>query len=629
MDSTARAPNRLIGERSPYLLQHAHNPVDWWPWCPEAFARAALEDKPVFLSIGYSTCHWCHVMAHESFEDEETAALLKAGFIAVKVDREERPDVDSVYMDVCQLLTGSGGWPLTVLMTPDQTPFFAGTYFPKHSVSGQVGLYELLTAVAERWIDDRATLLRSGARIVEALRADAPPPAVRTSPEGLLEAAASHYRQHFDEAFGGFSPPPKFPVPHALLFLLELGDEEGRRMACRTLRAMQRGGLYDHVGGGFSRYATDRAWLVPHFEKMLYDNALLLMAYSRAYELTGEELFARVARRTAQWVRREMTAPEGGFYSAQDADSGGGEGRYYLFTPQEAAAALGGDAGRLCSYFGITREGNFQGSNILNLLGTVEYDQSVEALTPRLLAFRAARMPLGRDEKVLPAWNAMMIAGLACAHTALGDGAHLAMALAALGHVGAPDPRWFLDDYAFLCWARLCLHDATLQEEHLEAAAALAREALALFPDETGGFYMTREGAETLILRPKELQDAAMPCGNSVMAYCLARLSLLTHEEEFARAAQAQVAFLCSRAAAYPAGHAFFLYALLLHLRPPRTILCVPGPGDDPAALGRALPPGGLRRVLPGPTPDFPLLRGGRAYYVCEGRVCHPPAAML
>ncbi|MDN5327199.1 MAG: uncharacterized protein PWP41_1895, partial [Moorella sp. (in: firmicutes)] len=372
-----RRPNRLIHEKSPYLLQHAYNPVDWYPWGEEAFARARREDKPVFLSIGYSTCHWCHVMARESFNDEEVAALLNDSFIAIKVDREERPDIDQVYMAACQALTGSGGWPLTVFLTPEKRPFYAGTYFPKHSRYGRPGLVELLKLIREKWATHREELEDSGAELMQYVaRQFAPAPPGEPGAQ-VLEKGWQQLRAGFDPLYGGFSEAPKFPSPHQLLFLLRYWkryDEAGAlAMVEKTLQAMYCGGIYDHIGFGFARYSTDRRWLVPHFEKMLYDNALLALAYLEARQATGKAVYGHVAREIFTWVLRDMTSPEGGFYSALDADSEGEEGRFYLWTPAQVREVLGAEEGEFfCRYFDITAGGNFEGRSIPNLIGRGE-----------------------------------------------------------------------------------------------------------------------------------------------------------------------------------------------------------------------------------------------------------------
>ena len=361
--------NFLKNETSPYLLQHADNPVNWYPWCKEAFERARKEDKPIFLSIGYSTCHWCHVMAHESFEDEETARILNKYFVSIKVDKEERPDIDSIYMSVCQAFTGSGGWPTTIFLTPDQKPFFAGTYFPRKAKYGQIGLQELLLAICEKWETDRKTLLASAEDVISSRESEE----IEEADVRLMETAFRHYKQLFDSKNGGFGAAPKFPTPHNLLFLMRYyersGNKEALHMVEKTLIQMYRGGIYDHIGGGFSRYSTDDYFLAPHFEKMLYDNALLIMAYCKAYQLTGKSIYYGIAKATADYVLREMTSKEGGFYCAQDADSEGVEGKYYLFEPKEIIQICGEAEGRRFNqYFDITDRGNFEGKSIPNLL---------------------------------------------------------------------------------------------------------------------------------------------------------------------------------------------------------------------------------------------------------------------
>ena len=428
MIKTTAHTNRLASEQSPYLLQHAHNPVDWYPWGEEAFNKAKLEDKPVFLSIGYSTCHWCHVMAHESFEDAAVARLLNKHFVAVKVDREERPDVDAVYMNVCQTLTGSGGWPLTIFMTPDKQPFFAATYLPKEARYGTIGLKELLETIHTQWFDDKTALIDAGSEITAYINQKRELH-TKSAPlsKDLFNHALSAFVSLYDKDYGGFGSAPKFPSAHHLLFLLRYGtlekNDQAIRMAEKTLEQMFRGGMFDHIGGGFSRYSTDRKWLVPHFEKMLYDNAMLLDAYVEAYRLTKKELYRYAVEKTIRYVLREMQSIDGGFYSAQDADSDGIEGKYYVFTPEEINEVLGeGDGKIFMERYGITQKGNFEGKNIPNMIsftGSLIPDASVEAMLSKLYAFRRARVPLSTDDKILVAWNALMIRALAKASSVL------------------------------------------------------------------------------------------------------------------------------------------------------------------------------------------------------------------
>jgi len=407
--------NRLQYETSPYLLQHKDNPVDWYPWGSEAFERARAEDKPIFLSIGYSTCHWCHVLAHESFEDAQIAELLNRYFISIKVDKEERPDIDSVYMAVCQAFTGSGGWPTSIFMTAEQKPFFAGTYFPKTSHKGMIGMRDLLMAIREKWTTDRESLLQQSEGMVAHLNQPA------TEQEDVdsdpIHLAVDLYKRIYDKEYGGFGHAPKFPTPHNLLFLLSYyqryKDAACLQMAEHTLLQMYRGGLFDHIGFGFCRYSTDRKFLVPHFEKMLYDNALLILAYCKAYDVTKKELYLEIAEKTADYILREMTSKEGGFYSAQDADSEGKEGKYYVFAEKEIIEVLGqADGESFNRHFGVSRTGNFEGKNIPNLLGSDPADKSFEAFRECLYQYRKGRCSLHLDDKILTFWNGLMIAAM-------------------------------------------------------------------------------------------------------------------------------------------------------------------------------------------------------------------------
>ena len=410
--------NRLYKEKSPYLLQHGENPVDWHPWSEEAFQKAQQEDKPVFLSIGYSTCHWCHVMAHESFEDQEVAEILNRDYISIKVDREERPDIDAVYMSVCQAVTGSGGWPLTIIMTPQQKPFFAGTYFPKKGAYGRMGLIDLLERVALLWKENREELIEAGNEITAAINLNHTGSG-KEPDRKLVERAASQLARIFDVKWGGFGQAPKFPTPHNLLFLMRYGStmqEAGAmKMAQVTLEDMARGGIHDHIGGGFSRYSTDEKWLVPHFEKMLYDNTLLLMAYVKAYQHTKKESLADVAHRTAQYILLELTSEEGGCYCGQDADSEGVEGKYYVFTPDEVKHLLGKEDGEeFCRLYDITEDGNFEGKSIPNRIRSTE--DGWERNDPRLKKlydYRLSRTHLHKDDKILLSWNGWVMIGLA------------------------------------------------------------------------------------------------------------------------------------------------------------------------------------------------------------------------
>lgn len=640
--------NHLQNETSPYLLQHAENPVDWYPWGEAAFAKAKAEDKPVFLSIGYSTCHWCHVMAHESFEDAAVAALLNEHFVSIKVDREERPDIDSIYMAVCQALTGSGGWPTSIFMTPEQKPFFAGTYFPKTARYGSAGFLELLQAIADRWQSDRQSLTDSAEGVLAFLQEQET--AQGSARAQLIDDAAAWFQQAFDAKYGGFGGAPKFPTPHNLLFLLthaeKTGDETIRTMAETTLRQMYRGGMFDHIGGGFSRYSTDRMFLVPHFEKMLYDNALLLLAYCKAYAITGKRLYLHVAEKTAAYVLREMTAPDGGFYSAQDADSDGVEGKYYVFTPDELIGLLGEEQGRAFNtYYDITARGNFAGKSIPNLLKNTDMTGEFDASLPKVYDYRRSRTRLHLDDKILMAWNALMIAALAWLYRVSGKRAYLDAAERAQhfadtalsegdalftsfrdGKRGAPG---FLDDYAFAAFAMLALYEATYQRAYLERAQRLCDRIFDDFADvEHGGFYLYGRNSEQLILRPKETYDGALPSGNSVFAYVLVRLHLLTGAARDSERAQRQLDFLSGAAGRAPAGYCMFLLALSDFLEPPETIRVVPAPDDELTDLACSVPFRAAVTVLE-PSPEYPLLNGRTTYYICKNHSCQPPTNEL
>lgn len=637
-------PNHLQYETSPYLLQHAENPVDWYPWGEEVFHRAKEEDKPVFLSIGYSTCHWCHVMARESFEDPETAALLNRWFVSIKVDREERPDLDSVYMAVCQAFTGNGGWPASIFLTPEKRPFFAGTYFPKRRRGNLVSFQELLTVIHEKWEQDRSALLGPAEQIMDLLsRANTAED--RAEPE-LLEDAVQLYKRLFDRENGGFGGAPKFPSPHNLLFLLAYHRRRGSRecleMAEWTLAQMVRGGLFDHIGGGFYRYSTDERFLVPHFEKMLYDNALLMLAYCEAYSVTQKRLYLLVAERTADFVLREITAAEGGFYSAQDADSDGVEGKYYLFTPEELVRLLGPERGEAFNrHFDITDAGNFEGKNIPNLLHSDPGDRTLDSLLETVYQYRKSRCALRLDDKILTAWNGLMIAALCRLYQAVRERKYLEAAKRAdrflwkhlwdgkTLHVsfraGRRGEKGFLDDYAACIFAQLALYGATLDSAYLERAEELCRDACEQFQDrEHGGFYLYGQGHEALILRPKETYDGAMPSGNSLMAWNLVRLSQLVPEETYGPLAERQLDFLAADAKQYPVGYAMFLLALLDDRDPPPKVTVVLSEESEAARLPLELP-AEAAVVLREPGAEYPLKNGKTTFYVCRGHSCRPP----
>src|ERR1041385_1645618 len=527
MAHPAPAPrNRLASEPSPYLQQHAHNPVDWWPWGEAAFAEARRRDVPVFLSIGYATCHWCHVMAHESFEDEQAARLLNEAFVCVKVDREERPDVDDAYMAVCQAMTGSGGWPLTVFTAPDKRPFLATTYVPKTSRFGRLGLLELVPKITAAWADRRDDLMAQAGHVLEHVAAGSAAPG--ELPANVLEKAEAGLARRFDRELGGFGGAPKFPSPHTLLFLLRrharTKDAAALDMVVRTLDAMAAGGIHDHLGGGFHRYSTDAAWLLPHFEKMLYDQAMLAMAYTEAFQATGEARFAAVARSTLDYVLRDLADPAGGVRCAEDADSEGVGGKFYVWTKDEIEEILGAEAPAFCAAYGVAAEGNVHdeathrttGANVLHLSRPLVDDRFASARA-KLLAARNERVRPLLDDKVLVDWNGLAIAALAKAGTALGEPRFVQAAVTAARFVqkemrrpdgrlrhrwkaGAKDGTGFLDDHAFLLWGLLELYDATLDPAWLEWAIEVA-EGLRHFRDEAGGWFLSPTDGEDLGVR--------------------------------------------------------------------------------------------------------------------------------
>jgi uncharacterized protein len=633
--------NRLAQETSPYLLQHKDNPVDWHPWGEEALRRAKEKDRPILLSIGYSACHWCHVMERESFEDEETARLMNERFVCIKLDREERPDLDSIYMEACQAMTGHGGWPLNVFLTPEQVPFYAGTYFPPEPRQGMPSWKQLLGAVAQAWDERREEIRAGGARIAERLRGGALlQPSNQVIEEGALASAVAHLREAYDAIHGGFGGAPKFPPASALEFLLRRGETD---MTSQTLRAMASGGMYDQVGGGFARYSVDNRWLVPHFEKMLYDNALLARAYLHGWQVTGEDLFRQVCEETLDWALREMRGPEGGFYSALDADSEGEEGRFYVWSLEELREVAGEDAAR---WFGATEGGNFEGHNIL-VRGEGEPAQ-LGQWKKALYETRSKRVWPGLDDKRLTAWNALMIAALAEAGAVLERPDYLDAAGAcarflrdelrdAEGRLlrswkdGQAKLNAYLEDHAFLLDALITLYEASFEPEWFGAARELADATIERFGDEeNGGFFETSSDHEQLVARRKDLEDHPIPAGNSSAAYALLRLAALTGEHEYEQRAVSVLRLLHELAPRHPQAFGHLLQALDFHLARTREVALV---GDETAELERVVR-GRFRPhlVLAGGAPDgVPLLQGREpvdgkaAAYVCENFACKMP----
>jgi uncharacterized protein YyaL (SSP411 family) len=566
--------NRLANETSPYLLQHAHNPVDWYPWGDEAFAKARADDKPVFLSIGYSACHWCHVMERESFEDAEVAAILNEHFVAIKVDREERPDVDSIYMQAVQMMTGHGGWPMSMFLTPDGRPFYAGTYFPPDPRYGMPSFRQVILQLAEAYRSRRGDIESAGNEIRAAI--SAPAQAQRGAVDrAALDRAASRIVQGYDRVHGGFGGAPKFPPSMTLDFLMQVawrdaaGEGVGatlREVILHTLRKMAEGGMYDQVGGGFHRYSTDAEWLVPHFEKMLYDNALLARLYVRAWQWTHDPFFARIGHEILGFVSREMTSPEGAFYSTLDADSEGEEGKFYVWSRAEVLSILGDDDGKLfCDLFDITERGNWEGKNIPHVVGDVDAQKELVLRAKcKLYGVRAQRVWPARDEKVLAGWNGWMLAAFAEACIAFDRYADIVRKNAdfLLTRIGSDGPltrhakiNGLLEDYAGVAWGLTLAYEAVNEPRYLDAARGLVDQILARFADETnGGFFDTPVDHEQLITRPKDLFDNATPGGNSVAAAVMLRLG-----DKYAEAARETVESILPLAERYPSGFGFLL----------------------------------------------------------------------
>jgi uncharacterized protein len=669
--------NHLAGQTSPYLLQHLHNPVDWHAWGPEALEKARKEGKPIFLSIGYAACHWCHVMERESFEDEGIARLLNEHFVAIKVDREERPDLDEIYMSAVQMMTGSGGWPLNVFLTPALEPFFGGTYFPPRDRDGRAGLFSVLLRVHEVWTSRRAEIEGSAGKMAESLRAIG---AAGAHPEGEalvgrreIATAAADLAKRFDPDGGGFGRAPKFP-PHGALALLlrehaRSGEKVPLRMVETTLDRMALGGMYDQIGGGFARYSTDDRWLVPHFEKMLYDQALLVPVYTDAWLVTQKPLYKRVVEETLDFVRREMTSSEGGFLSSLDADSEGHEGRFYVWTPDEVAAVLGPEDGAyLCRIYGITPQGNFEGKSIPSLLGGSHAEQAgrlgvaEEALVSRLaplrlalLAARGLRQRPATDDKVLTAWNGLMISAYARAYQALGRPEDLGSARRAadfvLRHL-ADDGRllvsWragkarlpaYLDDYAFLARGLLDLYEAGFDRRYLDASHGIANSAAARFVDrQAGGFFFTSGDHEALLLRTRSLHDGALPSGAGVAAETFLRLATHFDDGALREAALRTLSAYRLPVERMPSAFASLLVAADLADGPVPEIAIVGDPGDAGTRRllrevhGRFLPNRVIALARPGEAVDgIPLLAGKKAVggaataYVCRRYVCGAP----
>jgi uncharacterized protein YyaL (SSP411 family) len=651
--------NRLAQETSPYLLQHKDNPVDWRPWGEEALQLAKDDDRPILLSIGYSACHWCHVMEHESFENPGTAAYMNEHFVPIKVDREERPDIDSIYMQAVQAMTGHGGWPLTVFLDPDGVPFFGGTYFPPDARHGMPSFRAVMEGVTDAWQNSRDEIKSAAARTIQGLEASSRLPQSQEilSPRVLDEAERALFPQH-DPVNGGFGSAPKFPPASTLEFLMrrmsDRPDDSGpRQIVERTLDRMAKGGMYDQVGGGFARYSVDAHWLIPHFEKMLYDNALLSRAYLHGWQLTGNRRFLDVCTETLDWALKEMRAPEGGFYSALEADSEGEEGKFYVWTSDEVCELLDEDAEPLIRYWGLDAEPNFENANVLHVAGDEIDPQLLERARRTLYKERSKRVWPGLDDKRLTSWNALMIAALADAGAALGREDYVDAARRCadflLGTMrddsgrllrtfkdGRATLNAYLEDHAFLVEALLLLYEATFETRWFSEARSLADAMIERYPDPDGGFYTTSSDHEQLVTRPKEIQDHPIPSGNSSATFALVRLAAFTGESEYERHALAVFRLLHEPAGRHPQAFSHLLQAIHFHFASRREVALV---GDSLDSLARVVH-GSFRPsvVVAGMHPgdeaaqrEIPLLRdraavnGAPAAYVCENFACRLP----
>lgn len=673
MNSVDKTQNRLIHEKSPYLLQHAHNPVDWYPWGEEAFDRAKAEDKPIFLSIGYSSCHWCHVLREESFEDDEVAELLNENYVSIKVDREERPDIDHIYMTYCQAMTGSGGWPLTIIMGYDQRPFFAGTYFPKNPQMGMPGLIDILYEIASIWKSDRQRLYDIKD---EADRAITPafivPDSGDTLSEDIIYATFRDLDRSYDEKYGGFGNAPKFPMANHIMFLLRYykytGEEDALKMVEGSLKGMYRGGIFDHVGGGFCRYSTDRQWLVPHFEKMLYDNALLATCYLESYLVTKDEFYAYVARRIFNYVKSYLSHHEGGFYTAEDADSEGEEGKFYLFDKVDIGGILEyEEVEKFCAFYNIDLEGNFEGKSIPNRLEEKEAqkpDTYITGLQEKVLRRRDERIRPFRDDKILLGWNGLMIGALALGARVLRDYGLLVDAIRATDFIlenlqdkqgrlygsyrdGRTSNKAYAHDYSYFIWGLIELYESSYNSDYLELAIGFMKDMIELFYDEDGGgFFLYGIDGEELIQRPKDIYDGALPSSNSIATLNLLRLASFTGNSEFHQKALVQFNTFEAIIRENPDGYTAFLMSLMFELFPSSQIVFVGKRNDEllnqmikelhghftPNTVSLALFTDTNNDKIMGVAPflrDYGVGQGSSAAYVCKDHACQSPITQI
>jgi uncharacterized protein YyaL (SSP411 family) len=667
-------PNRLATESSPYLLQHANNPVDWYPWSEEALAQARAEDKPIFLSVGYSACHWCHVMEHESFENPETAALMNELFVNIKVDREERPDLDSIYMDAVVAMTGQGGWPMSVFLTPDGLPFYGGTYYPPTPRHGMPSFEQVLRSIAHAYHNQREEVLTNGKSLAAHIEQNFLLQSSTTADPAVIDQAVRSLSRQFDGVQGGFSGAPKFPQPMTYDFLLRAYHHTPKQgtlqMVELTLLKMGHGGIYDQLGGGFHRYSVDAIWLVPHFEKMLYDNALLARLYLHTYQLTGKPFYRKIVEETLDYVMREMTDPAGGFYSTQDADSEGEEGKFFLWTPTEIEAVLGTkDAELFCAAYDVTSRGNFEGKSILNIptplteiaekfnLSPAGLNEKLEECKQTLFKVREKRIKPARDEKIVTAWNGMMLATFAEAARVLDRPDYLATAtknadfvLSTMLHAGRLFRTWkadpgkaklagYLEDYAFYADGLLALYQTTFDPKYFQYAQQLMAVVLKHFVDaDNGGFFDTADDHEKLVTRPKSVQDNAIPCGNSMAVRTLLHLAAYTGDAQYQTPALEALAALQEPMAQYPAAFAYWLGSLAFTASSPKEIALV-GPRQNETAqqmlrlLRQPYYPAQVvaaaeEEQTSGHPPLLhhrPARNGQPTVYVCQSFVCNQP----
>ena len=674
--NTQHRPNRLAQETSPYLLQHQYNPVDWYAWNDEAFARAKAENKPILLSVGYSACHWCHVMERESFENDDIAALMNQDYVCIKVDREERPDVDAIYMGAVQMMTGQGGWPMTVFLTPEGKPFYGGTYYPPVDMYGRPGFPRILEAIADAWKNKQVEIVLQGEDIAQSLETDlaANLTDVMLTPK-ILDNAFETLSKNFDPRYGGFGSAPKFPQPSNLDFLLRYHARSKRQeplaMVEKTLQKMALGGMYDQLGGGFHRYSTDHEWLAPHFEKMLYDNAQLAQTYAHAYQITGKRFYYDIADETVQYIEREMTAKTGGFYSAQDADSEGEECKFFVWTPDEIKALLGErDAAIFSAFYDVTEEGNWEGNSILRVVADVsqlaprfnlspdEIADIIDAARAKLFAEREKRVKPGLDDKILTAWNGLMLAATAECNMILGCGSRIGTArknadfilqhhttgenserLLRTSRGGAAKLNGYLEDYAFFADGLIHLYQATLEPRYLEAAIKFTETMVEQFWDEgSGGFFATSADHETLIQRPKDWDDNAVPAGNTVACEVLLKIAAYTGNNNYTKRVERVLRRLGSVLEKHPAGFARMLGVLDMHIAGITEIVTI---GDNEDEYWQALHMVAFRLFLPNKLighatmeeanpaiaflRDRPAIDGKATAYVCRNFTCSLP----